>query len=51
VRVGHKIESPIITVDTAATALWALGYPAPKDMIGKPVLEAFEPDAHASATP
>jgi hypothetical protein len=44
VRHGHKIESPIITLDTAATALWALGYPAPPDMKGKPVLEAFEPD-------
>jgi hypothetical protein len=42
VRAGHKIQSPISTVDTAATALWALGYPAPPGQIGKPVLEAFE---------
>jgi hypothetical protein len=45
VRAGHQIETPIITVDTAATALWALGYPAPADMKGKPVLEAFEDGA------
>src|SRR6185503_978369 len=42
IRAGHKIESPISTVDTAATALWALGYPAPAGQIGRPVLEAFE---------
>jgi hypothetical protein len=42
VRPGHKIESPIMTLDTAATALWALGLAAPPDMKGKPVLEAFE---------
>jgi hypothetical protein len=48
VRPGHKIDSPIITVDTAATALWALGLPAPEDMKGKPVLEAFESPAQAS---
>ena len=44
IRAGHRIKSDISTVDTAATALWALGYPAPPGMIGKPVLEAFEPD-------
>ena len=37
-------RADISTVDTAATALWALGYPAPAGAIGKPVLEAFEPD-------
>jgi predicted AlkP superfamily pyrophosphatase or phosphodiesterase len=48
VRVGHKIESPIITLDTAATALWALGLPAPRGLQGKPVLEAFDPSPQAS---
>ena len=44
IRKGHRIKSEISTVDTAATALWVLGYPAPPGMIGKPVIEAFEPD-------
>jgi hypothetical protein len=44
IRRGHQIQQEISTVDTAATALWVLGYPAPKGMIGKPVIEAFEPD-------
>jgi predicted AlkP superfamily pyrophosphatase or phosphodiesterase len=44
IRAGHRIASDISTVDTAATALWALGYPAPAGVVGKPVLEAFEPD-------
>jgi hypothetical protein len=48
VRPGHKIESPISTVDTAATALWALGYPYPPGLVGRPVLEAFETSAQAS---
>jgi hypothetical protein len=48
VRPGHKIDSPIITVDTAATALWALGLSGPPDMKGKPVLEAFESPTTAS---
>jgi hypothetical protein len=51
VRVGHKIESPIITLDTAATALWALGYPNPPGLQGKPVLEAFEPDPPVKTKP
>lgn len=41
VRAGHKITTPIDTTDTAATALWALGYPVPAGAVGKPVLEAF----------
>jgi len=45
IRPGHQIASDISTTDTAATALWVLGYPAPPGMIGKPVREAFEPDA------
>lgn len=44
VRAGHRIKSEISTTDTAATALWALGYPLPAGAVGKPVLEAFEPD-------
>jgi len=43
VRAGHRIVAPISTVDTAATALWALGYAAPPGVQGRPVLEAFEP--------
>jgi predicted AlkP superfamily pyrophosphatase or phosphodiesterase len=45
IRPGHVIAADISTVDTAATALWVLGYPAPAGMVGKPVTEAFEPDA------
>lgn len=47
VKPGHKITTPIITVDTAATALWALGYPNPPGLQGKPVLDAFEEPAQA----
>jgi predicted AlkP superfamily pyrophosphatase or phosphodiesterase len=41
VRAGHRITAPISTVDTAATALWALGYPPPPGLVGRPVKEAF----------
>ncbi len=41
VRRGHRIASPISTMDTAATVLWALGYPAPANIEGRPVAEAF----------
>ncbi|HEY4183819.1 MAG TPA: alkaline phosphatase [Polyangia bacterium] len=41
VRAGHKIVAPISTMDTAATALWALGYPPPAAIEGRPVSEAF----------
>ncbi|MCG5051866.1 MAG: alkaline phosphatase [Myxococcales bacterium] len=41
VRPGHRIAGEVSTVDTAATALWALGHPAPSEMIGRPVKEAF----------
>jgi predicted AlkP superfamily pyrophosphatase or phosphodiesterase len=44
IRAGHQIQSDINTTDTAATALWVLGYPTPPGVIGKPVREAFEPD-------
>lgn len=43
VRPGHNITAPISTTDTAATALWALGYPNPPGLQGIPVLEAFNP--------
>jgi hypothetical protein len=50
VRAGHRIEAPISTVDTAATALWVLGYPATPGAVGRPVTEAFEPEMAAAAT-
>jgi len=37
----HKIEAPINTTDTAATALWALGLPRPLSMEGHPIEDAF----------
>jgi hypothetical protein len=49
VRPGHKILAPISTVDTAATALWALGYPYPPGIVGRPVTEAFESPGQALA--
>ena len=51
VRAGHRIAAPISTVDTAATALWALGYPAPPGLQGRPVLEAFEPSVAQALPP
>jgi predicted AlkP superfamily pyrophosphatase or phosphodiesterase len=42
VRPGYHITVAISTMDTAATALWALGYPAPAHMEGRPVREAFQ---------
>lgn len=41
VKPGHVIAGPISTVDTAATALWALGYPSPPGLAGRPVKDAF----------
>jgi hypothetical protein len=49
VRPGHRISAPINTVDTAATALWALGYPLPPGVVGRPVMEAFVDGASALA--
>jgi predicted AlkP superfamily pyrophosphatase or phosphodiesterase len=43
VRPGHRIDAPVSTVDTAATALWALGYAPSPGGAGHPVTEAFEP--------
>jgi len=42
VRAGHHIQTEVNTVDTAATTLWALGYPAPPGLLGRPVKEAFD---------
>src|SRR6185295_12327931 len=42
VRAGHHIQTEVNTVDTAATTLWALGYPAPPGLLGQPVKEAFD---------
>lgn len=41
VRPGHEIDRPVSTVDTAATALWALGYSPSHGGAGRPVKEAF----------
>jgi len=49
VRAGHHIQGEVSTMDTAATVLWALGYPAPPDMQGHPVAEAFSPSPPAGA--
>ncbi|MFA9478126.1 alkaline phosphatase family protein [Phycisphaerales bacterium AB-hyl4] len=42
VRQGHVIQSPVSIIDTAATALHALGLPRPDAWDGKPVDEIFE---------
>ena len=42
VRKGATISDSIVTYDTAATALWLLGVPVPKEFWGKPVTAAFE---------
>jgi predicted AlkP superfamily pyrophosphatase or phosphodiesterase len=42
VRADHRIHAPISTLDTAATALYALGLPIASSVAGKPVLEIYE---------
>ncbi len=42
IRRGHAIDSPIATVDTAATIARILSLPFPRDATGRPVDEAFE---------
>lgn len=42
VRPGHRLLTKVNTMDTAATTLWALGYPAPPGLVGRPVKEAFD---------
>lgn len=49
VRSGHVIESPVSIIDTAATALHALGLPRPTEWDGQPVYEAFVESAGAGA--
>lgn len=41
VRPGHRIQAEVSTLDTAATALWALGLVPTAHMPGRPVKEAF----------
>jgi arylsulfatase A-like enzyme len=41
VRSGYQIQGAISTVDTAATALYALGLPLSSSLVGKPVKEIF----------
>jgi arylsulfatase A-like enzyme len=41
VKRGLTITEPVMTCDTAATALWLLGVPVPKAFDGKPVTSAF----------
>jgi predicted AlkP superfamily pyrophosphatase or phosphodiesterase len=38
---GPPLEVPILTTDTAATGVWALGLAIPSDWDGRPVVEAF----------
>lgn len=38
---GTPLSSSVRVMDTAATAIWALGLPRPADMDGRPVVEAF----------
>lgn len=42
VKRGFTIQAPVVTYDTAATALWLIGAPRPKDLDGFPVVTAFE---------
>ena len=42
VKHGLTITAPVVTYDTAATALWLLGAPRPKNLDGFPVSSAFE---------
>jgi arylsulfatase A-like enzyme len=45
VRSIGPIETPIRTMDTAATALWLLGVAPPPEWVGTPVLAAFTTEA------
>lgn len=42
VKKDHTITTPVVTYDTAATALWLLGVPVPEGFWGRPVKDAFE---------
>jgi predicted AlkP superfamily pyrophosphatase or phosphodiesterase len=52
---GLAIEVPVSIMDTAATAVWGLGFAVPADWDGRPVVEAFglqaEPLSIATAAP
>jgi predicted AlkP superfamily pyrophosphatase or phosphodiesterase len=51
VREDFVINDEISTVDTAATALYALGLPIPADIVGKPRAEIFIPPPPPPAPP
>jgi predicted AlkP superfamily pyrophosphatase or phosphodiesterase len=42
VKKGFQVQAPVVTYDTAATALWLLGVPVPEGFWGRPVTSAFE---------
>jgi len=42
VKKNFEITKPVVTYDTAATALWLLGVPIPDGFWGRPVTTAFE---------
>lgn len=42
VKKNFEITAPVVTYDTAATALWLLDIPRPDNLDGKPVTSAFE---------
>lgn len=44
VKPHYTITAPVVTYDTAATALWLLGIPIPEDFWGRPVTSAFQPE-------
>jgi predicted AlkP superfamily pyrophosphatase or phosphodiesterase len=43
VKKNFEITAPVVTYDTAATALWLLDLPRADNLDGKPVTSAFEP--------
>ena len=43
VKKKFEITAPVVTYDTAATALWLLDLPRASNLDGKPVTSAFEP--------
>ncbi|HWK89888.1 MAG TPA: ectonucleotide pyrophosphatase/phosphodiesterase [Longimicrobium sp.] len=47
--VPGEIREPIVTMNTAATALWLLGVPVPSNWEGKPVTTAFQAPAPAAS--
>lgn len=49
VRAGAVVADTVHTMDTAATALWLLGVPVPRDWAGVPVSMAFSDEANKKA--